>query len=278
MREVISATLDARDYTTSDTTIDNAVAYLNSLLKYDGYEIIQDNLMYVVERIENGNSSGIKNLIFASNGPKPEIVLEDATTNDIKIVKNAEFCLVYNRKLNRNGLLWTELVDWWANLNSLQAQTFSMQANRLYLRLLESVSKNEAEKLLFNTYYHTFQSIYKDNLPALIPQVYLHYDPKTLAELKGKKRLVRQRMDFLLLLPKATKIVIEIDGKQHFAENDKASPKLYAEMVAEDRRLKINGYEVFRFGGYEFTNKNEAREKVIEFFKQLLNVYITDRR
>ncbi|WP_218220340.1 hypothetical protein [Nesterenkonia sp. Act20] len=63
--------------------------------------------------------------------------------------------------------------------------------------------------------------------------------------------LLRQRMDFLLLFSSRHRVVIEVDGKQHYASGDKASPALYSEMVAEDRRLRLAGYEVYRFGGAE---------------------------
>ena len=55
---------------------------------------------------------GVKNLIFASNGYKPEIVIIDATTNDIKITKNADSCLVYDCPIP-GSLLWSDLVVWW---------------------------------------------------------------------------------------------------------------------------------------------------------------------
>lgn len=58
-----------------------------------------------------------------------------------------------------------------------------------------------------------------------------------------------QRMDFLMLLPNGIRVVIEIDGKQHYSKNDIASPKLYAEMMANTRELQLKGYEVYRFGG-----------------------------
>src|SRR5439155_20343754 len=117
---------------------------------------------------------------------------------------------------------------------------------------LEDSLASEPEKLLFETYWGlTFLGH-----PALIPQVYLHYDPYTLKHLPDGKRLPRQRMDFLMLFPNNVRIVLEVDGKQHYSkENEEgqyiASPKLYAEMVAEDRRLKLAGYEIYRFGGYE---------------------------
>jgi hypothetical protein len=49
------------------------------------------------ERSANANLRGVdghlSNLIFASTGPKPEIVLRDAITNVIEVTRNAEHCL-----------------------------------------------------------------------------------------------------------------------------------------------------------------------------------------
>jgi transcriptional regulator with XRE-family HTH domain len=53
-------------------------------------------------------------------------------------------------------------------------------------------------------------------------------------------------------------------------EEDRASPKLYSEMIAEDRRLKLSGYEVYRFGGYELSDESAA-EKIVESF--LVNLF-----
>ncbi len=60
-------------------------------------------------------------------------------------------------------------------------------------------------------------------------------------------------MDFLLLLPDGVRIVLEVDGKQHYAHDEVASPELYSTMMAEDRALRLRGYEVYRFGGHELT-------------------------
>jgi hypothetical protein len=43
------------------------------------------------DRAAGGVSGGVKNLIFAANGPKPELVLRDAVNNDVEIARNAEF-------------------------------------------------------------------------------------------------------------------------------------------------------------------------------------------
>jgi very-short-patch-repair endonuclease len=84
-----------------------------------------------------------------------------------------------------------------------------------------------------------------------VPQVYLHYDPLTVRQRLEGAALPRQRMDFLLLFSPQERVVIEIDGKQHYADGDTASPARYAKMVAADRELRLGGYEVYRFGGLE---------------------------
>jgi hypothetical protein len=64
-----------------------------------------------------------------------------------------------------------------------------------------------------------------------------------------------------------------VDGVQHYADTDgRAKPRLYAEMVAEDRRLRLTGYEVYRFGGYEFVNRAQAGIMLNGFFRELLQV------
>lgn len=57
-----------------------------------------------------------------------------------------------------------------------------------------------------------------ENLPALLPQVYLYYDPKTKAT-RGKNIVFEhQRMDFMMIISCTYRIVIEIDGIQHYSE------------------------------------------------------------
>jgi very-short-patch-repair endonuclease len=79
-------------------------------------------------------------------------------------------------------------------------------------------------------------------------------------------------MDFLLLFSNHIRIVLEIDGKQHYAEGDIAKPELYSTMVAEDRRLRLSGYEIYRFGGYELQGE-QGKNVVVDFFKALFQQY-----
>lgn len=218
----------------------------------------------------DGVKDEVKNLIFAANGPKPEIVLADSLSNRIEIVKHAEYCLVYDLPIPDNGLSWEDLVSWWSVKESLIPDNEQTEFS-LYRRLKESLS-SPPEKLLFDVYFKSFRRRIGSKFPALVPQVYLHFDPKTLNELEDGQRLPRQRMDFLMLLSKQIRIVIEVDGKHHYADEDKASPNKYAQMVSADRDLRLNGYELYRFGGYELSSNN-AMSIVENFFERLFNKY-----
>jgi hypothetical protein len=220
-----------------------------------------------------GVDGQLKNIIFASTGPKPRIVLQDAINNVIKVEENAEYCLVYDRPLSEAGLTWAELVDWWRAENGLGDQDELDVGRSLYLRLAESLD-SPPETTLFRTYCERYGPAKEGwGLPALLPQVYRHYDPRTRRERGGRPPgLMRERMDFLLLLPRGVRIVLEVDGKQHYAEENIASPRLYSEMVSEDRRLRLRGYEVYRFGGYELTAPGAA-DMLRRFFDELFATY-----
>ena len=220
-----------------------------------------------------GVDGQLKNIIFASTGPKPRIVLRDAINNVVEVVENAEYCLFYDRPLSAAGLTWAQLADWWRTTNALGDQDDVKVARGLYRRLAASLD-SQPEKTLFRTYCERYGSD-STALPALLPQVYLHYDPTTRGERGGRPSvLMRERMDFLLLLPRGVRIVLEVDGQQHYAEGNTASPRLYSEMVSEDRRLRLRGYEVYRFGGYELSRPGAA-DKLRELFDALLAQYET---
>lgn len=249
---------------------------LNQHLINDGFKFfpftqLSGYPVYKIHKVQNGVKGTVKNLIFAAVGNKPEIVINDSLNNDIKIVKNKENCLVYESPIPTEGLSWNELVNWWSNSNP-KLNTVRDREVSLYKRLLSSLD-SPPEKIFFKNYFKLLNSQYKENLPALIPQVYLHYDPYTKNQRNGEVYLPRQRMDFLLLLPNRQRVVIEIDGKQHYAVGDVANPKKYSEMVSADRDLKLHGYDVYRFGGYELMNEEKSSELIADFFSSFFNRY-----
>lgn len=247
-----------------------AVAALNAVLARDGYELAQEgevsgHPLFRFQSLARGVSGRPKNLIFASRGPKPEIGFADAINNDIVILSGEESCLVYDRPIGASGLLWSELVSWWSEV------TPGADAAKLGARLQESLA-SDAERKLFATYFKAYRSTLDEVLPALLPQVYLHYDPAVVKSLRHRLPLPRQRMDFLMLLPSRQRIVIEVDGKHHFSENDLPSLKVYAGMVSADRELRLAGYEVYRFGANELVGDG-AEARITDFFDKLFRLH-----
>lgn len=197
---------------------------------------------------DSNQKEKIKNIIFASTGYKPDMGLDDALENKIIIFENAESCLVYDFPI-KETLTIEEVKKWYEKQNT---------GIDLYKRLIQSISE-DVEKKFFNSYIELVK-LHGLKMPILLPQVYLHYDPKTIKELRVGKRLPCQRIDFLLLVNNH-RIIIEIDGVQHYSDvNDSskkiASPKKYAEMVSYNRKMQLCNYEVYRFGGWEFYGKD----------------------
>ncbi|MFF2611767.1 hypothetical protein [Kitasatospora sp. NPDC058046] len=270
---------------TDATEVGQLKTLINATLVHDGYELTETDSIsgapvFIPRPIGAGVTGTMKNLFFASNGPKPEFVLGDAINNDILVVKNGEFCLQYDRPLAAPGLTWGDLMDWWRIQAPFpEGTTGEAVGKSLYRRLWASLhydpKQPEAitpERLLFRTYCRHYPiNETGAAYPALLPQVYLHLDPRTRAERGGKDSVLgRERMDFLLLLPGAVRIVVEVDGKQHYAEGAVASPRLYSKMVADDRALRLKGYQVYRFGGHEL-GQETAPAMLRDFFAAVVD-------
>ena len=209
----------------------------------------------------------MRNLIFAADGPKPRIVLRDAISNDLEVVENEQYCLIYNQPLSITGLTWRQLTSWWAKGESPEGEEERAAAHELYARLMKSMERNGAERFVFEQYCARYGT-HGFDIPALIPQVYVHYDPYSR---RAGGTLTRQRMDFLLLLDRHRRVVLEVDGIQHYADDDgSANTARYAEMVAADRELRLAGYEVYRFGGAEISDRRQAAGMLDSFFDALL--------
>ena len=158
------------------------------------------------------------------------------------------------------------MVAWRAGRDSLARDEVRAVARELYRRLLKSAA-TDAERLIFESYCARYRT-HGFDVPALIPQVYLHYDPYTR---RSGGTLARQWMDFLLLLPRRRRVVIELDGVQHYADaSEHADPARYAAMAAADRELRLAGYEVYRFGGHEIADRDHAPGLLDNFFTRLL--------
>jgi hypothetical protein len=209
-----------------------------------------------------------KNLIFASQA-KPDIRITDAIDNEIEIVTNAENVLVYDRPTHE-GVLWRDLQAWWKDTRQITDDDEAKST--LYKRLRSSLPKDSPpQRNLFDLYHH----IHLDDLPglpALLPEVWLHWDPKTVRE-RGPAALLRFRMDFLLLLPHGHRVVLEVDGATHYSTDGHPDAAVYADGVRADRELKLARYEVFRFGATELQHPGSADPMLRQFFADLFRQF-----
>lgn len=271
---------------TEDIPNSELVDVINRYLEHDGYKLtvkdtIGDKNFYQCVSTRTGVQGTVKNIIFAAKY-KPEIVFDDALNNDIRITKNANQCLIYNKAIPQNGLMWSELVAWYSAESGItenqEVALIKRLCDCLDVSFKASGQKSGPETWMLQAYYELKKELRID-LPALLPQVYLYYDPLTQRE-RGYKLFEHQKMDFLMIFSHRDRVVIEIDGKQHYAVEDKASPKLYSDMVKAHREMSLFGYDVYRFGGYEFfgADSDEVRKKAVldnlkQFFIRLFRKY-----
>jgi very-short-patch-repair endonuclease len=224
----------------------------------------------------NNVASPIKNLIFAATegSPKPHITISDSIDGELYVVDSIDNCLSFDQPIGKQGLSWLRLVQWWRDVANLDGQGDIDVSRSLYRRLWQSLA-SPPEQRLFSGVAKFYVELNRMDLPAIIPQVYLHYDPLTIRQRKSTNSpIVRERMDFLMLLPHNSRVVIEIDGMHHYAENGKPSRERYSKMMAEDRRLRLRGYEVYRFGASELEVKDgqsggDVQEMLSGFFTSL---------
>ncbi|GAA3013010.1 hypothetical protein [Actinokineospora diospyrosa] len=216
-----------------------------------------------------------KNLLFASLG-KPDLRIVDALDNDIEIVGDTDGLIDYDLPVGSDGLRWRDLQDWW---RETRGHDTDEEAKRtLYTRLLASLPEDSPiypghhpQRLLF----HLYNAIYEKcipGLPALLPEIWLHWDPRTVRA-RGAQAFRHHRMDFLLLLPNSVRVVVEVDGQHHYATGGYPDPAAYAANMKADRDLKLKGYEVFRFGADELRDEHRARGLVEAFFRDLFTCY-----
>lgn len=94
------------------------IILINTYIVEENYELVENGSklglsIFKLMSKKSGVDGQVKNIIFSSDGPKPELVFSDAMNNDISIVKNEENCLIYNRRIPETGLKWDDLVAWW---------------------------------------------------------------------------------------------------------------------------------------------------------------------
>lgn len=261
----------------------SCVDAINLYLTDCGYELkpinrIGDKIEFELEEL-TGVKGKIHNIVFAATR-KPEILLTDVLNHTVQIPVDESKYLLYDREVSTDGLTWGELLQWY-NENHSSTEV------SLVDRLQEAVKNcgSPIEEKFFNCYLDVINA-FGDTIPALLPQVYLYYDSKVQRE-RTIKIFDHQCMDFLMLFSGSQRVVIELDGVQHYSDGTVqipdspypqaiASTAKYASMVSAQREMTLAGYEVYRFGGKEFQNQEQAKAMVRQFLLDLFSKHRID--
>jgi very-short-patch-repair endonuclease len=206
-----------------------------------------------------------KNVIFGSI-QKPDLRISNTVDNEIEIVE-ARGSLVFDDPIGIAGLRWQDLQAWW------QRQHIDLDADAakaaLYRRLRDCIPDESPPQRRFFELYHLINRNQIPSLPALLPEVWLHWDHKTVQQ-RGVRALLGQRMDFLLLAPNHHRIIVEVDGASHFSdEHGQPSPSRYARNARFGREMQLRGYIVYRFGAAELQSDQQATPMLTEFFDRM---------
>lgn len=256
------------------------VKAINYYLSDCGYELREanrfgDKIEYnLVETA--GVSGSIQGIVFAATG-KPDLLLTDVLNQSVSIPQNEDKYLLYEEAIGIKAFTWKELVDWF--------EMWHLPDETCMERLWKSVRHcgSPIEELFFSAYLELAE-LYSDKIPALLPQVYLYYDSKTQKD-RTIKVFDHQCMDFLMLFSESSRVVIELDGVQHYAEDEEisipgrgfpihaASTSRYASMVSAQRDMTLAGYEVYRFGGKELHEETSGKHLVKQFLRDLCHAH-----
>jgi very-short-patch-repair endonuclease len=175
------------------------------------------------------------------------------------------------------GGSWRDLQAWFKDTRRLG--TDQDAKTQLYRRLRQSLPENSPPQRLLFDLYHEIHGAAVHQLPALLPEVWLHWDPQTI-KMRGAAALLQLRMDFLLLVPGGGRIVLEVDGRSHYAVERQggpagqqwiADPPTYARTMAGNRKLTLAGYEVHRFGAHELLDRRQGHVTLTAFFAELFH-------
>lgn len=209
-----------------------------------------------------------KTIIFGSVD-KPDLRVSDTVENQIEVV-DARGALIYDVPIGQEGLRGRDLRAWW-NDHEDNPRPSEDPARSLYTRLSQSIPNSSPPQRLMFWVYHKLYAERLDDVPALLPEVWLHWDHRTVKE-RGVRALLGQRMDFLILGPNNQRIVLEVDGKTHYTDDSgRPSPTRYARNTQYDRDLQLRGYNVYRFGAAELPNEPEAMSLLEPFFDRLFS-------
>ena len=164
------------------------ISKINEVLQKDGMILALDESknypFFKIKEQEYKPNKAPDYLIFGAIGTKPNIGISDALDGTVSVISDDGDPLTYDRKII-DHLNWSDMEDWWDEIN--------IYPNLKLRTRLNNCLDSKAEEIFFKSYFSLFQEKLGEKLPALIPQVYIAYDPMRAKDLEGgKKRWIRK--------------------------------------------------------------------------------------
>ena len=249
----------------------NSLIYFYNLAnKKDNNDLPQDcqfllnkivDLDAIFSITKNGIFNSPKYLYFGVSNPKPDITISNILDADLEVL-NKEEILIYDKEIGES-LLYGEFKKWWK------------ENQQIYKWYNAKKELNVREQKFSDFYKKKIGEENMDKYPVLLPQVYLHYDPKTQAQrekMKKESNIKFQRMDFLILY-EGKRVIIELDGESHYSKNNNTfNAEKYTNQLVYDRTMKFLGYDVFRISNEEIDSENY--QTILNNFFDYLFVYL----
>ena len=211
-----------------------------------------------IQGADHRKSVGLRQLFYGGKY-KPDIFIQA----DGFMCDRSNNLLDYRGSFSTSGITVSDIDRYFLGQNRDQIEI---------ARMYKTSMQYECEQIFYQAYFAQFIKPYLENKHrapiALLPQVYLNWDPLTQKQ-RGYK-LVNQRVDFLWYGPNHFPLVIEIDGPSHWEFPDVG----YRVQCEFDRDLMDRGFHIRRFTNDEIRSwhsQNRLEEEVKSLFSRYLN-------
>lgn len=154
------------------------------------------------------------------------------------------------------GIIWQDVYPNFDFQSFQNGLNITADTNLALKNALVAMNQTKLEKQFFTQYAKRFRMA--DNIvPMLIPQAWIQWHSLTKAALRTAKRPLADelyRVDFVAFWENQ-RYAILIDDISHYAEKKHdiwmASEESYSNRLAEDRKLQIEGWKIFRVSNWE---------------------------